>query len=519
MPCFSAFKASQNHRRGNLSRCASLFFSFVCLLVFPFSGPAQNAGGVTPSGPQVRLLRSVVGAKGEQRNGNFVMTEPRSVFYVPDDREVIVYFEWEGTRGMHHCEGSVKGPNGQFATMSSFNYNATQPRFAGFWKVPLSESTPSGNWIFESRVDGESAGQVNFQVGPGTKPADAPKEQPLPTTSDIYKSGVSSAVTIEKLDPHGRTLSRGSGFATATGIVTSFRTIEGATTLRLKFPDGKESQLAQVLAWNKRQDWAILPAESGTLPLLKITDSKNWNVGDHCYWIDVKADGSRIISDGQIVGVVSRESWGDRINISGGYNFPALGGPLFDERGNIIGILGGALPETYLRSMEGLIQLDGSQDIYYSSNGTTVAATLLPNSPGTAPHSLQELWTSGAMTPVVTLGKVVLLGMLTPRSKDPKAKSTGLRTQQVNFRAGESAEVIVAFQDPDGFKTTTQIKVYDFDNHLLRTGNPEKLVANKKQSIEKSWALPLGELVPGIYRIDVFFGDEVAWRQYFKIIS
>jgi hypothetical protein len=196
-----------------------------------------------------------------------------------------------------------------------------------------------------------------------------------------------------------------------------------------------------------------------------------------------------------------------------------LGGPLFDERGNIIGILGGALPETYLRSVEGLIQLDGSQDIYYSSNGTTVAASLLPNSPGTAPHSLQELWTSGAMTPVVTQGKVVLLGMLTPRSKDPKAKSTGLRTQQVNFRAGESAEVIVAFQDPDGFKTTTQIKVYDFDNHLLRTGNPEKLVANKKQSIEKSWALPLGELVPGIYRIDVFFGDEVAWRQYFKIIS
>ena len=204
MPRFSSFKTLQNHSRGNLSRCASLLFSFVCLLGFPFSSPAQNAGGVTPSGTQVRLLRSVVGAKGEQRGGNFVMTEPRSVFYVPDDREVIVYFEWEGARGMHHCEGSVKGPNGQFATMSSFNYNATQPRFAGFWKVPLSESTPSGNWIFESRVDGESAGQVSFQVAPGSKPADAPKEQPLPSTSDIYKSGVSSAVTIEKLDPHGR---------------------------------------------------------------------------------------------------------------------------------------------------------------------------------------------------------------------------------------------------------------------------------------------------------------------------
>jgi hypothetical protein len=66
------------------------------------------------------MIRSVVGAKGEQRNGSFVMTEPRSVFYIPEDREVIVYFEWEGPKGNHHCEGMVKGPSGQFATMTSF---------------------------------------------------------------------------------------------------------------------------------------------------------------------------------------------------------------------------------------------------------------------------------------------------------------------------------------------------------------------------------------------------------------
>ena len=44
------------------------------------------------------------------------MTESRSVFYVPEDREIIVYFEWEGAKGTHHCEGSVRGPAGQFAT-------------------------------------------------------------------------------------------------------------------------------------------------------------------------------------------------------------------------------------------------------------------------------------------------------------------------------------------------------------------------------------------------------------------
>jgi len=58
----------------------------------------QQGGGVAPSGPQVHLIRFVVGAKGEQRDGSFVMTEPRSVFYIPEDREVIVYFEWEGAK-------------------------------------------------------------------------------------------------------------------------------------------------------------------------------------------------------------------------------------------------------------------------------------------------------------------------------------------------------------------------------------------------------------------------------------
>jgi hypothetical protein len=140
---------------------------------------AQQAGGLAAAGPQVHVVRYLVGAKGEQRNGSFVMTEPRSVFYIPEDREVIVYLEWEGTKGIHHCEGSVRGPSGLFATMSSFDYTATQPRFAGFWRVPLSESSPQGNWIFESRVDGEQAGQLTFQIVASAKPADVVKRSAL----------------------------------------------------------------------------------------------------------------------------------------------------------------------------------------------------------------------------------------------------------------------------------------------------------------------------------------------------
>ena len=133
------------------SRCKTLFpgrasILTLALIVLRPAGPlhAQQAGGVAPSGPQVRMVRAVVGAKGEPRNGTYVMTDRRTTFYIPDDREVVVYFEWEGPQGRHHCEASVRGPNGEFTTMSSFDYNATQPRFGGYWKMPLSESTKPG---------------------------------------------------------------------------------------------------------------------------------------------------------------------------------------------------------------------------------------------------------------------------------------------------------------------------------------------------------------------------------------
>ena len=103
------------------------------------------------------------------------MSAPRTTFFVPDDRQVIVYFEWEAPLGKHHCEGTLRGPNGQLAVMSSFDYPATQPRFGGFWTIPLLENTTAGIWTFESHVDGESAGALSFEIVAGKGPENAGK--------------------------------------------------------------------------------------------------------------------------------------------------------------------------------------------------------------------------------------------------------------------------------------------------------------------------------------------------------
>lgn len=80
------------------TKCYFIFLPLICILflvlILPSSASSQQAGGIAPSGPQVRTVCSVAEAKSEQRNGSFVMTEARSTFYVPDDHEVIDYFEW-----------------------------------------------------------------------------------------------------------------------------------------------------------------------------------------------------------------------------------------------------------------------------------------------------------------------------------------------------------------------------------------------------------------------------------------
>ncbi len=487
------------------------------------AGSAHQAGGAA-SGTQIRLVRSLVGAKAEARNGAFVMTESRSVFYAPEDREVIVYFEWEGPKGVHHCEGSVHGPGGESASMSSFDYVATQPRFGGFWRVPLSQGTPPGGWTFESKVDGKAAGQISFQVAVAVKPAGVgivTPVQPLPTPSDIYSHAVSATVDVEKLDAEGHTIHHSSGFLIKDGaVVTSFRGIDGAASLRLHLSSGEQLLAPLIAAWDRRQDWAILATNSKTNAPLKLAEPKTWKIGDPCYWLDVKTDGSRILSDGQIVGLKSPSLWGDRIDFSGVYDSVGMGGALLNDRGDVIGILGGALPESFLNTYAPQLQSD-SELVFYDVGGIAVATNLLPQSLPSSPASLQDLWAKGEMTPPLINSHYVLYGMLTQASKTSDKKAPAVdRDNKYRFqRSDATASAFVHFANTTSFKSIVIVKVYDMDNHLVVSSGLEKVSVNRGEHAEHLWQIPIAKLPAGIYRVDIEVADGVAWRQYFKLLD
>jgi hypothetical protein len=366
-------------------------------------------------------------------------------------------------------------------------------------------------------VDGEVAGQLAFQVVVSAKPGDLVKERAVPSASEIYNHATSSAVQIEKLDDKGRVLRNGSGFLAMDGtVVTSFRTIEGATSLRLRLADGKSLAAPGIVAWNRRQDWAILATDFNSNTSLKVAEGKTWNIGDHCYWLDIKTDGSRILSEGQIVGMQSPQDWGERISVSGVYGSGASGGALINDYGEVIGILGGVLPESFL---SGFSSQADSELIYATTGGTSVAASMLPKTVPASRSTLQDLWTKGQMMPPITNSKYILFGMLSHGEKTKGKKfQPGERDQKVTFqRSDASASALLHFANSENFKSTAVVKLYDVDNRTLASGKTEKLNVTRGEVAERMWQLPLSNLSPGIYRVDVEVGDGVAWRQFFKL--
>ena len=99
------------------------------------------------------------------------MEDPRTIFYLPEDRQVIVYAEWDGPLGKHHIEGFWKSPAGKTAALTDFDYDAKLNRFGAYFTLSLNDGMDLGAWSLEAHVDGEVAGTHSFQILAGKTPS------------------------------------------------------------------------------------------------------------------------------------------------------------------------------------------------------------------------------------------------------------------------------------------------------------------------------------------------------------
>jgi hypothetical protein len=186
---------------------------FAIASIFAGAASAQTTGTVAPPAqtPEFRVLRSLTGSKGEPHDNDLTITDPRAVFHMPEDKQVIVYFEWEGPLGLHHFQGSWRGPDGKVYSVSDFQYVAQETRFRGYWTLTLSDTIITGLWALEANIDGYPAGMQVFQIL-ADKAALPPSP---PAASEVYRHALAASVFVDSLDSDGEVISRGSGFFAA----------------------------------------------------------------------------------------------------------------------------------------------------------------------------------------------------------------------------------------------------------------------------------------------------------------
>jgi hypothetical protein len=487
---------------------------------------AQGGGAVAPpANPTYKLLRAVSGSKYEQTKAGFHLIDPRSTFYVPDDKKAIVYMEWEGPSGKHTFEAYWRNPEGKVSVISDFKYE-TQPnekRYGGYMELLLNPEMQTGMWSMEGRVDGEVLGTHAFQIVSAAKPTIAEDTRAKLSVANLYAKANASTCLVEALDVRGTVLHSGLGFfVQKDALLTAFQTIDGANILRVTTPNGQRVTVQSVLAFHRWQDWAVLPVTGGTpMPISPSPPS----IGDRATTLNVDQSGSRSIVDASLIGKSNSPKGGERWKIASSLYAQSVGAPVMNEYGEIVGMMGGI-------SLPGVrnIASTGSTSRFISYPGNLVGTGLIltefdsavpvevvPKTFGAAVE-FATLRANGAFTPSFNPRVEVARATLCKGISKGQISTMAMPIdEKFGFATNENVTVFVMWQPQQKDKAMATVRVYGTDNKVLMESPAKKLSFDPYKPFITAWEIPLANLAPEVYRLDVALDGETTWRSYFKV--
>ena len=477
------------------------------------------AGGAQAEGARFRIIRSIAGSKGSQQSDRYRVEDPRSIFYIPEDRQVIMYFEVEGPAETHRIEGLWKNPAGKVTTISDFSYTPRERQFSFYCTLAISESAETGTWLFEARIDGDLVGVSTFQIMAGSRPPSAVTSKKLLNASELYQRALPSTVTIERFGKNGERLGTSCGFIAAPSVVLSaFQSIDGASKLRLIFADGRTQETDQLATWNRRQDWVAISTDTGSTPFLEFASANLGEVGDFVHYLDTTTEGNRVLSEAKIVGKNSFASAGDRLQISSPITKRAIGAPLLNEYGEVIAILGGSI-------YPGIGVVIASESLFteFVSNKQSMAVPIsMVSMKQTASSSLESLVLKGEVLPPVVLGDNISSAQLA-RSIDKAGPAAWPANPGREFSRKQGQIAVFVVWDPkEKMKGFVNSAIYDLDSRLIsrpNTKNGLKVNLKPGKRVNTWWQVDVSPLPAGVYRIDMLFDDAIAWRFFFRIVD
>lgn len=507
-----------------LSRITPRAWCVAIVLLFPsfaiVAAQSSSPSSATTGSPY-HVVRSIAGASGHEDNNKFMMDDARSLFNAGKDSKVIVYFEWEGPLGPHHFEGLWKSPEGKIVLISDFRYEAKTPHYSGYWTMLLSEGTPSGEWNLEARIDGEPAGTLGFVITGSPVAHAAPPPQPL-SLADLYRKATDATVIIEKLTPDGTAVDKSTGFWVADGqILTSFESIDGASSLRVSLSSGSQLKSDQVIAWNRWQDWALLRVDAPSKSFLKRGSNDAAAVGSRCSFLEWGPLGSKL-TDGSVSGTNSFPRAGARLLVASGVSSQSIGGALLDEFGNYVGVIGGSIvPSANPARIMVLLSESGSASsaLDWETTGLAVPQSLLPAFPSNAPPvSLAELANRGEFAPlVIKSNSIQYMSVSSALGKDSGRIPFPRDSKQIFSKRDAKAVVYVNWQTSAKQKVSYTLRVFTADNKTVSASKPQEISLAPGKYASTNWDLPVGLMSPGIYRIDLLINEKTSWREFIRV--
>jgi S1-C subfamily serine protease len=480
----------------------------------------SGGGGAAAAEPSFRVVRSVSGSKLLEQGGPRGIADPRTVFYAAADKEIIVYFTWEGPPGSHHFEGLWKNPSGKVAMTSEFDYQPPQTRFGAYFKMLLGDSPVTGVWTLEARIDGETAGSHTFQITSTPRPEGLESSiRRMLNPSDIYNRASAASVLIENINAKGMRRNVGTGFFIAPGkVLTAFQVIDDASKVRVVSPGGKTIEVSEVLAVNRRQDWIVLKVPVENMPLLDRAQGNSWGVGDRSYFLDAPTEGNRVLVETSVIGKQSLEPAGERLNIGDTANRRAMGSPLLNEYGEVIGLIGGGLlPGSAF--IEDVAFGARSNSLGSPSRGSFAVPINLVNEAGSG-TTIEGLASAGQFTPALSTTQSVLSGTMA-RALNTKTDPPQAIDERVEFsKQNPKGVVFITWLPKEKRKGQPSLRFYDLDNHLLSEFlNKKKITVTPNKLSYSLWDIDVGQLKPGIYRFDVLLDGDFVWRAFFRIVK
>jgi hypothetical protein len=152
-------------------------------------------------------------------------------------------------------------------------------------------------------------------------------------------------------------------------------------------------------------------------------------------------------------------------------------------------------------------------------NGETAATpiTVLPASNRLEPASFQALLNRGDLTaPLKPTPSLLYGGSARSVAKRPDDLSTADATEFSHRDQFAWIYTLWEKKDKNG-KGAVSAKVYDSHNRVVVDVTPKRVSLPEGPPLRVAFDVPLDKFSPGVFRVDVLWNDQPAWRTFFTV--